>query len=205
MSELLDDPYAGLIGDTTPVSGLDSPEAEFRCIVCGKPLVYGGRGRHPKYCDDDKPGVSKVSTSPRRSGKGDVETALAAMDMLYSGMSMLLLAVDVEAATEFANRIPQAQAKNRMAFEGDAGLVKAVCKGTGKAGKGVFISSQIMLMAPVAKVVVTKASTRKPKTVATPMPSTPTNVTPMDTLRRSPDPTLVDPIDANIAASKRRS
>ena len=46
------------MGDGSPI--------EFRCLECGKPLTYGGRGRKPKYCDEHKPSRAK-GTGTRRS------------------------------------------------------------------------------------------------------------------------------------------
>lgn len=212
MADLLDnDPYAGLIADVSPVSGVDAPSgtAEFVCIECGTPLHYSGRGRHPKYCDDHKPGPQRVNTGTRTvSAKGDVETALAAMDMLYSGMTMLLLVISPEASAQFASKIGQAQMQNRLAFEGDKSLTKAVCKTSSKGGKAVFVSTQVMLFAPVAQTVVKDMAARKPRPVLRSVPS-PTNVapaqgSPIDNLRTGgPAPTsppngeFVDPVDAD--------
>jgi hypothetical protein len=64
--------------DVTPVSG--ASRDELRCEECGTPLVYAGRGRYPRFCDDHKPvspsRSSSGSTTPRRSSTLRNEAAL---------------------------------------------------------------------------------------------------------------------------------
>ena len=61
--ESADDPEPG----SGPSGAIDT------CVVCGKDLVYKGKGAHPKYCADHKPNGSKSSgaTTSGRSTKRD--------------------------------------------------------------------------------------------------------------------------------------
>ena len=50
---------------------MDLPPAtddSLHCTVCGKELVYGGRGRKPTKCDDHKRGSGKASSGTRVTG-----------------------------------------------------------------------------------------------------------------------------------------
>ena len=59
--------------------------SRFSCEVCGIPLVYSGRGRHPKYCDEHK--TSK--TPSRKSGK-NVDTLILQIGEMYMASGALL-------------------------------------------------------------------------------------------------------------------
>lgn len=57
------DPFEAIVEQATttnPTMGDGSP-IEFRCIECGTPLTYGGRGRKPKYCAEHKPSARKTT------------------------------------------------------------------------------------------------------------------------------------------------
>jgi len=56
----------------------------FQCIVCGTALTYGGRGRHPKFCDEHKP---KKSASSRTSGGIPVDVLIDQIQTLYVAMA----------------------------------------------------------------------------------------------------------------------
>jgi hypothetical protein len=52
-----------------------------RCLECGKPLVYAGRGRKPKYCEEHRKSSSK-SAGPRKGAGNNATLAAQATDAL---------------------------------------------------------------------------------------------------------------------------
>jgi hypothetical protein len=54
----------------------------FTCEVCDAPLTYSGRGRHPKYCDEHKPGSTSKPSVAKRAPKG-VAHIRSGMEQLY--------------------------------------------------------------------------------------------------------------------------
>lgn len=57
-------------GEVPPPSpSVSDNDSDLRCIECGKELVYAGRGRKPKYCEDHKPGKTRTSGTSRRTPK----------------------------------------------------------------------------------------------------------------------------------------
>lgn len=52
-----------------------------RCLECGKPLVYAGRGRKPKYCEEHRKN-SRGSSAPRKGAGNNATLAAQATDAL---------------------------------------------------------------------------------------------------------------------------
>lgn len=71
----------------------DASGSEFACIVCGRGLHYGGRGRHPKYCDEHKPRRSSGSPRSTSRGKGTAQIRKDLHDT-FLGVGALLVSVD---------------------------------------------------------------------------------------------------------------
>lgn len=67
----------------------DAGTSEYLCEVCGKALVYSGRGRHPRFCDDHKPNQRKsVGTSSRTPGVEALKRQFHSQwDMIAEGVS----------------------------------------------------------------------------------------------------------------------
>jgi hypothetical protein len=197
------DPFAeSLITGSAPLPGIDAPIIESddpQCVVCGIPLSYGGRGRKPKYCDEHKKQPAN-STPGRSRATGDVEAALAAMDTLYAGVTMVMMMLNTEAAQTFAAGIDAAQVQNRMAFTNDVKLTKSITRGAAKGGKGVFVATQVMLVAPAARVIYD--SQRSAAKRAPAMPSRPRAVPDPPTAPTGTAPSFADPVDANIARNR---
>ncbi len=126
------------------------PSTDLSCEVCGTPLVYGGRGRKPRYCDDHKP--ARSASIPR--GSSDVAQALAVMDGMYTMLSMLLTVASPNALIMFRQQVPMLQERNAVFFAADKNLCKSVCKVGSKGGKTAFISSNAIAIAPVIAVAV---------------------------------------------------
>lgn len=54
-----------------PFDGPPMPAPDLACVVCGRELVYGGRGPKPKYCADHKKSKGSTgSTRPKKTKNG---------------------------------------------------------------------------------------------------------------------------------------
>ncbi len=65
--------------------GTDKESTGFTCQACGVPIHYGGRGRHPKFCDEHKP--KKAASSGRTSGGVPVDVLIDQIQTLYVAMA----------------------------------------------------------------------------------------------------------------------
>jgi len=134
---------------TSGFPGVES--ADLSCEVCGTPLVYGGRGRKPKFCDEHKKSGSKSgsASSPKRS-TGNTERALLHMETLYDGLATVLAMSGNEASAGYlADKVAKVQEQNRLAFDSDPKLAQMVCRFGEKTGKGIFIAANVGLIVPV--------------------------------------------------------
>lgn len=71
MSDLLESMTVNEEPNDTFVQGIPTDtfdDAPLRCQVCGVALIYGGRGRKPKFCSEHKKGSSNSSGSPISRG-----------------------------------------------------------------------------------------------------------------------------------------
>jgi len=74
--------------DDVPEQGNPAPVGDFFCQVCNTPLTYSGRGRHPKFCDEHKPGRGSSTTSTRKSSAGTVALIDRAITEIASAYSL---------------------------------------------------------------------------------------------------------------------
>lgn len=118
------------------------------CLECGTPLVYAGRGRKPKWCDEHKP--KRTSGTHTRRGSGDVAQALAVLDGMYRGLTMGLMALSPSAAQMWNAKIDDLQRTNAVILEGDKALTRSICKMGQRGGKAAFIAAHATALAPVA-------------------------------------------------------
>lgn len=161
---------ADIPADATPIyDGADGlsdapqdapPSDDLTCEVCGVPLSYGGRGRKPKRCAEHKAGRA-TTAAPRARAKGDVEAALARMEMLYSMLATGLFMVSPAAASEFAAGVERTQVMNRQAFEADARLTKRINATSQNAGGLIFFGANAMLIGPAVRVVLTDLASKR--------------------------------------------
>lgn len=136
--------YAEVPVPDDPPPASDDPT----CLECGVPLIYGGRGRKPKWCDEHKPKRSSGSSGGRKSG--DVAQATAILDGMYSGVTMALMALSPNAARDWNARIPDLQQTNAVILAGDKKLCQSICKMGQGGGRLAFAAAHIMAIAPVA-------------------------------------------------------
>lgn len=140
--------------DETPTTTTDPV-----CQECGVPLVYGGRGRKPKWCDEHKPKRTSGTTGRRTSG--DVTQALAILDGMYRGFTMALMVVSPRAAGEWTARIPDLMATNTVILTGDRDLTRSICKMGQGGGKIAFAGAHVMALAPVGLIVRAELADRR--------------------------------------------
>jgi hypothetical protein len=138
-----------LAAETVPVPE-DDAAPEYACETCGKELHYGGRGRHPRFCEEHKPrGASNISTR-KSSAKGDVAAALSALDMMYDLLGMGFLVVGAhDAADLFKESREQLKEKNESYLSNDAALAKSLAKLGRTGGRYAFATAQIATVGPV--------------------------------------------------------
>jgi hypothetical protein len=86
----------------------DDDAPDLACEVCGVPLVYAGRGRKPKYCEDHKPKsgprLATGGSVPRASGK-DARLRQDLTTML-GGVGMALMLVETYDGLVIMDRTP---------------------------------------------------------------------------------------------------
>ena len=156
--------YAPPSDDDAPTVNADRTD-DLACVVCGTPLHYAGKGRKPKFCVDHKqtrtaaPTAATAARMPR--GSGDVEMAMARMDMFYKFAVMGLMPISPTAAAAFAEGVPQAQMGNRMAFEADRSLCRRINTTTKNTGALTFVAANAMLIVPVVRIAVADIASRR--------------------------------------------
>jgi len=141
-----DIPEDSIPSDTTP-----SDNGDLACEVCGKPLVYAGRGRKPRFCEDHrKSGSSSGSAGMRaRRSNRDVEAAMAALDAAHTGLTFGLMLVSPTAASMWEEGRPSLNARNQTILEGDPALAKRLANMAAKGGTGALIISHLVAVVPV--------------------------------------------------------
>jgi len=82
MADLWDTLTAEPVPDVEQDATDPAPAAtpEFTCEVCGVPVVYSGRGRHPKRCDEHKRRTREPSLRAGPRGGARVEARLARIE-----------------------------------------------------------------------------------------------------------------------------
>lgn len=144
----------GADGITEPTPDTPSQSSDLTCETCGTPLVYAGRGRRPRFCDEHRrtsqPRTPGARSPSRATG---VEDALARMEMAYGLVATGLMMVNPVAAAEFAGRIDGTQVLNRQAFDADPRLVKRINATSQNAGTLMFIGANVMLVGPTLRLV----------------------------------------------------
>jgi hypothetical protein len=76
---------------TDPAADSDPAPGGFSCEVCGDALTYSGRGRHPRFCDEHKPGATRT-TKPRAKG---LQTLRDDLNQTFVSMGTALCMVDL--------------------------------------------------------------------------------------------------------------
>lgn len=136
--------------DDAPTTAPESA-AEYGCVVCGVDVshLYKRRVKEPR-CDEHKKNPSaKRATGARKSGK-DVDTAVAALDQMYSLLSMGLFAVGARhASSMLADSADTQKAINRNFLEMDPALAKRIASMGRTGGRYAFFASQAAMFGPI--------------------------------------------------------
>lgn len=73
--------------DDVPEKGNPVSSSDFQCEVCGTDLVYSGRGRKPKRCDEHKRGRSTTTTT-KRASTAIVDRAVTEIGAVYAAAGL---------------------------------------------------------------------------------------------------------------------
>ena len=161
MTEYVDVPPPDGFPPDEPPPASDDPS----CLECGKPLIYAGRGRKPKWCDEHKP--KRTSGTHGRKASGDVAQAQAILDGIYQGFTMGLMVLSPVAAAQWNSKLESLQTTNAVLLAGDKDLTRSICKMGQGGGKIAFGVAHLMAIAPVAATVradfAVRAAERKSK------------------------------------------
>lgn len=71
----------------------DPAPGRFACEVCSEPLDYSGRGRHPRFCEEHKPG-RKNGTTPKPRARS-LNILKDELNMTFVSMGTALCMVDL--------------------------------------------------------------------------------------------------------------
>lgn len=125
-----------------------SNDDDLTCEVCGTPLVYGGRGRKPKRCDEHKKSGARTSTGTRRSSTRDVDAALAALEGFETILQFGLMWASPHAAADFETRRESLTARNQKILEADPALAKRLSSAASKGGGFALVLSYGIAFGP---------------------------------------------------------
>lgn len=148
MSDTLIDvpPFSdGVIPDVAAVT-----PPELACEVCGKELIYGGRGRKPKRCDEHRksPGTKRANMGQNTALAGQAAEALCQINGL-AALGLMVARLPVTAETlQNAQEGFREQAYNALLT--DPALCKTILKGGTASGKIALLIAYGMMGAAVA-------------------------------------------------------
>lgn len=120
-----------------------------RCLTCGAPLTYSGRGRRPKYCTEHNP---KASASPRTRRTSasmtydDLEEGIAAT---LTTIGMLATFVDPFDANVFILRSEKVAKHWRNAAEKNPAIRRILERMLSLSALGEFTAGAGLLIVPI--------------------------------------------------------
>lgn len=127
-----------------------APVSEISCQVCGKDIayLYKGRGRKPTKCEEHR--ASKPSKLGTAKSTKNVDSACAAMSMMYDILSTALLMIGARKSMRlFAESREELDEKNRKYLANDPALAARLANMGRTGGRYAFISAQVMTVGPV--------------------------------------------------------
>lgn len=154
--------------DTTPLGSEDIGALD-TCEICGKALVYSGKGRHPKFCDEHKPNKTKTVRSARRSSNEAVAEQAAetlfATNAFVQFVALMAGYADTADAIDIANPVFKERALD--ALRSDPELAKSIARAGGPTARMALIMAYSMFAFSVIPVAYAegkaKAQERKEK------------------------------------------
>ena len=137
-----------------PPDDVPPSDFEYACQTCGVELVYSGRGRHPKYCDEHK-GKSSTGTARANTGSGNLAKQAAGVleetNALIAGAMMLLPMpynlLDTGMALATANETFVIRAEKALAS--NPKLCKFILKGGALSGQLALVAAYGVLVGSV--------------------------------------------------------
>jgi hypothetical protein len=164
-SEMSDDDWQKIRDETRAEHANDdaSPEDdyEYSCEVCGKEIFYGGKGRHPKRCDEHKKGPARKAATRPGMGTGKNGTlarqAAAALSQVNGliGIALLLAPGKLkmpETATALAIADEGFSEQAYLALLTDPKLCALILKGGMASGRAALLIAYGMLAGAVVPV-----------------------------------------------------
>lgn len=156
------EPLSPELEDTAPpTERASAPTSDLVCEVCSKPLVYAGRGRKPRYCDDHKPKRGAVSSGSANTA--NARKAGQAADILANANKIVGFGAMALSMTDTASVIAEQNDSFRsMAYDAllmDQKLCNMILSAGGKSGAAALVLAYVMLGASVAPTAVMEIRT----------------------------------------------
>lgn len=150
------DAFLGFV-DTPPDKGNPTVTSDLTCEVCGTGLVYSGRGRKPRFCEEHKRGSSSGSKSPGRRSGATVERAIIELGALYGFAGQGIKFIDRDAGELVYQQRDKLAESYRMLLETNSRFRKLFADLEGKAAWLPIIAvhgdliANIMIMRAIRK------------------------------------------------------
>lgn len=147
---IVDDEPADTVPDFAP-----DTDTGFTCEVCSKPLVYAGKGRHPRFCEEHKPNKGKTSVARARKSSNDAIAEQAAETLFTTNAFVQFVAqmagyVDTADAIDIANPVFKERALD--ALRSDPELAKSIARAGGPTARMALIMAYSMFAFAVVPV-----------------------------------------------------
>ena len=136
--------------DTVP-----NTDAVDTCEVCGKELVYSGRGVHPTRCKEHK--TTKAAKpdpisqfTPAKNPTGDVKAAMQVLMGVYGVIAIPLTMFAPRTAVGYVGTVDQLQERNRIILEANPQLAKQIAATGNQYGPTALIITNLAALGPIA-------------------------------------------------------
>lgn len=135
--------------EDVPEKGNPVSSSEFTCEVCGTDLVYSGRGRKPKRCDEHKRGKTTATATGRRASGAIVDRAVDEITMLYTMGGQALKFINPIAGETVFNNAEKLGESYRLLLETDARFRKMFQKMESKAAWLPILTMHAQIVASI--------------------------------------------------------
>lgn len=124
---------------------------ELECQVCGKALIYAGRGRKPRFCEDHKPKGAKSSGSTNRSKGVPIDTLVNNIEQFYMtvGMGLSFLPATQPDSMTVVSSASQLAESWRPAIEANPKIRKFWEKMFTAGSYGTVITAHLIVAIPI--------------------------------------------------------
>jgi hypothetical protein len=145
------------IEETTPAEfneyvEIPSMDSGLACETCGIPLVYSGRGRKPKFCNEHKKQTSSNTSEPRTSRKGNsTDVLIANINDLYltAGTALTMAKGTAYDGMVIAQNASQLAESWRGLIDRDPKIRKFWEKAFTATGYGALIAAHMVVAIPI--------------------------------------------------------